>query len=711
MFEFNFFNEDLQSLNQINNNDNNINNDSIIDSIYVPVNNDDNQESIRENQSDNLSCCPYIDNTSLKNSNSNINASIKLINEEYFIAEENSKFMLYLKNNNLLNENSILKDDENFNREKKMFSNKINDIKDKMKCIVCSKIPNQFYICSLCKSIFCEECLGNNKDLKFCIICNRIISKNNFINIPIFNKILNYIDSIKNNNENLINNKIQNNLDKNVILCSEKIHRKKNKPKKEMNINSIFNSIRLNFKGKDDAFCSENDDYIFDKKIEIKAVYFCMECSRPFCSDCILNYKLNKKNNENNENNNIINEDKTNNSDNKKDICNINDKKDIDNKDNEKDINNNDNNIIINNINNNLDESKDNMKNNVDEKNKINDNENEHNCNHHIFRIDLLKDIGIFDLLYEKNMSEIIISEIESIDTPINNKINYLMETKQNMILFLDYVKNLYIEKVDKIINKLKNVIKEKTEKMNIIKQKKEELTNFLTSLKTKNDLKNMDNIKSIKQFLVDFNSYHNIPYEIKYNTNSIMKFKGIFNLTQLKNVYLNFNINDSLNKKIVVNNAYIKIKHEKIKQLDNLDNLNKIIENKNIINEEEYVNVIYKTKRENEYKKKDDFFCCPILINNYKKEFILFKEMEKNNNIIKAQKNKKLKKDKIWNNNYDDDNDNVFSFSSNHHINFDKNTFNEKTKYYADINVNAIKKISDEHCNVNLDIYNLNIF
>ena len=28
---------------------------------------------------------------------------------------------------------------------------------------------------------------------------------------------------------------------------------------------------------------------------QTKAIYFCMECQKPYCSDCILNYKLKYK--------------------------------------------------------------------------------------------------------------------------------------------------------------------------------------------------------------------------------------------------------------------------------------------------------------------------------------------------------------------------------------------------------------------------------
>ena len=83
-------------------------------------------------------------------------------------------------------------------------------------------------------------------------------------------------------------------LPKKIIILEIK-DKKDKKDKKEDNIFYDFTNKKFNNKIDDD------DESIYDKKCETKAVYFCMECLKPFCSDCILNYKLkNKKSNKNN---------------------------------------------------------------------------------------------------------------------------------------------------------------------------------------------------------------------------------------------------------------------------------------------------------------------------------------------------------------------------------------------------------------------------
>jgi hypothetical protein len=233
--------------------------------------------------------------------------------------------------------------------------------------------------------------LEENKTFTNCLLCKQLIfSKDHFVELPIFNKILSYIDTIKDNNNKLFDNKIKNNMDKNVILCTEKIHEQNHK----MEGNDIFNP---NLK----------EEFNIYNNNQMKAVYFCMECQRPFCSDCILSYKL--KENEKN-NNNII-------EDNKNEII-----------DNE--------------------ENKDNINDDI--------NQSQHNHNHHIFKIDLIKEFGLFDLLYEKLKTKEIMLYLDSIDKKISDKIEDLNLNKKRMISFIDYIKNIYVRKIDEIIDKLK---------------------------------------------------------------------------------------------------------------------------------------------------------------------------------------------------------------------------------------------------------------
>ena len=119
------------------------------------------------------------------------NSEDNSINEHIIEDNENSKFILYLKNNKFINKNKILDIDLFINQEKKYYEQKLTEISDKIKCKGCSKIPNEFFICSLCKAMFCENCLGTFgiNNWKFCINCNQLVSSNeHFIKIPIFKK-------------------------------------------------------------------------------------------------------------------------------------------------------------------------------------------------------------------------------------------------------------------------------------------------------------------------------------------------------------------------------------------------------------------------------------------------------------------------------------------------------------------------------------------
>ena len=60
-------------------------------------------------------------------------------------------------------------------------------------------------------------------------------------------------------------------------------------------------------------------------------------------------------------------------------------------------------------------------------------------------------------------------SELDSIDKKINDKIEVLFQNKQKMISIIDYIKNIYLQKIDEIIDKLKSINKEKSEKAKTI--------------------------------------------------------------------------------------------------------------------------------------------------------------------------------------------------------------------------------------------------
>lgn len=237
--------------------------------------------------------------------------------------------------------------------------------------------------------------------------------------------------------------------------------------------------------------------------------------------------------------------------------------------------------------------------------------------------------------------------------------------------------------------------------------------------------MKNIDNTKRIKQLLNDMDCFHKIPCEITEKTNKIIKFKGNFNIKELTNISINFNLNENLKKKFYLDKSRIKIKHGNMKKFEydinnilDKNNDNKINDIENIINDNDNIRVIYDKEIENKHKKKlNEFFFSPILINKNNNEIILFKEILNNN---KAPKIKIFKKKDDFDINVDNM-DNICSESS-----FLSNSLKikkyekkksflieekNKQKYSAEINLNGLKKIIDNNYNINFEVYDVNIF
>jgi len=573
------------------------------------------------------------DDNNNKNNQSDSNHELIKIEKDFNDIENNNRFILYLKMNNLLKNDYLLENDRDANRKKNIFQYKFNKIMDTIKCKICEKTPKIFYICKTTKELVCQNCLEkdqeNNKKSKYCNICNQLIySKEHFLELPVFNKILSYIKTIKGNNNKLFEDKIKDNMNKNIIICSEKIHEQNHKKED----NDFF---KLNFK----------EEYSFDTYNQMKAVYFCMECQRPFCSDCILSYKLKGKENIINDN---IKEDNLN--------------------------------IINDNIN-----KKDNINN---DKNQI-----QHNHSHPIFKIDLIKEFGIFDLLYEKQNTKEIISDLDSIDKKINDKIEYLNLNKKRMLSFIDYIRNLYVQKIDEIIDELKTINKEKSAQVKIILEKSQELSNFLNIFKSKNDFKKISNKNSLKEFINIFESFHKVPYDIYKKINSLIKVKGNFNIKDLSTFSFDLNLNNYVKQEIpFYKKEKLKIIHENQKENNKILEIKDEEENK--INEEDKIKIKIKKKVEDENNKKiKEYYNCRILINNNKNEFIEMKP--------------KLKKIKF-------SKDYSFHNNSNIFISLEKDLNDEEIyekKYLAEFNINSLKKVDDALHNINFEIYDFKIY
>ena len=611
------------------------------DNYFLGYSNQFNNESRQENDGSSMPLNSYspfqsynsinFDDFSQNNQNDSNNELIGIENK-FKDTENNNKFMLYLRMNNLIKNYNLLEKDREVNKKKKNFQNKLNEILDNIKCKICAKTPKVFYICKKTKEIICQDCLEKepeeNKNFMHCLVCKQLIfSKEHFVELPIFNKILSYIDTIKDNNNKLFDNKIKNNMDKNFILCSEKIH--------EQNYKKERNDILKQDIKEEYNFCCNN---------QMKAVYFCMECQKPFCSDCILSYKL---------------------------------------KENEK----------------NIEDSKNEIIDNKDKKNINDDNiQSQHNHSHHIFKIDLIKEFGLFDLLYEKDKAKEVISELNSIDKKINDKIEDLNLNKQRMISFIDYIKNMYVQKIDEIIDKLKSINKEKSEKVKIILENSQKMYNFLNNFKSKNDFKKIDNKNSLKEFINIFESFHTIHYDINKKVNSFINVKGTFGIKDLNTFSSNFvlksyvKLNFPLNKK-----EFVKIIYE------NKNKNNNILENEDEeekkINEEDKIKIRIKRREKNEYNKKiKEYYNCRILINNNNNELIEMKD------TIKKKKMKKIKFNE----------DDLFQNNNARFISFEKDANDEEIyekKYLSEFNINSLKKVDDILYNINFEIYDFYIY
>ena len=561
------------------------------------------------------------------------------LEKKYKNIENNNKFMLYLNMNNLI-KNSLFENERDVNKKKKDFQNKFNEIMDNIKCKICEKTPKVFFICKKNREVICQNCLEKdleqNKSFKYCLLCKQLIfSKQHFVELPILNKMISYIDTIKFNNNKLFDDKIKNNMDKIVISCSEIIH-EKGKTK----IDSLINKIVK----QEDNFSANNN--------HMKAVYFCMECLRPFCSDCILNYKLK----ENEKNNNNSKED---------------DKNEI------------------------IDEEKMNKK----EDNNDDNNQNQHNHNHQIFKLDLIKEFGLFDLLYEKLKAKEIISELDSIDKKINDKIEDLNLNKKRMLTFIDYIKNIYVQKIDEIIDKLKSINKENSEKIKIILEKSKKLSDFFNIFKSKNDFKKIKNKNSLKEFINEFESFHTIPYDIFKKVNSFIKVKGRFNIKGLNTFSIDLFLKHCVKQNIPLNKKeFLKIEYEYKNK-----NINKILGEKdeevNKINEEDKIRVKIKKKEKSEKNKKyKEYYSSRILINNNNNELIEMKDEP----IKKKTKKIKFNEDDLFQNN------NARFINVEKELNDDE--IYEK-KYLAEFTINSLKKINDTLYNISFEIYDFYIY
>ena len=200
--------------------------------------------------------------------------------------KKENKFLLFFKSHNFTNDNEIIKRDEQINKDKKFFDLLSNNLEDDMKCGICLGRYKDPLLCPNCHHFVCRNCLKKwyEEDKENCVYCRKNMDFGAFIDIFAFKKIIPFLDLLKENNNNYFNNIMKNNIDNEIVLCSNKIHEK--------------------IDDNDQNNTNDNEEIDKEKKYnnqmnEIKASYYCLDCNKPYCSDCIC---LNENNN--NEHNN-----------------------------------------------------------------------------------------------------------------------------------------------------------------------------------------------------------------------------------------------------------------------------------------------------------------------------------------------------------------------------------------------------------------------
>ena len=543
-----------------------------------------------------------------------------------------NKFLKYFENNSYNNREVSLADIE-IKKKKKKLDEQFKNIYEKMKCKGCSKMPNEFFICKICGSLYCENCKEkvNNKKM----YCNSIkcFSKPSFelIKIPILEKLATVIELERKNNEDIYIKEINNNIKNNIIYCSEKIHDEKDG---------------------DFEFKEEINKYKFKKKNVMKAIYFCMECQRPFCSDCILNYKKSKEAKIENE----INEEGK-----------------------EKEIKHNSDHIIF----------------RIDflANNKIFDLLYENKYSQNIIsslesldakintKIDELRATKVYMIEFIDSLKKIYMSKIDELINKLNDlakekieKINKIKAKCDELYKFIPVFKTSKDFQID--VNKIK--INKLIEEFTPFHEIPDEINKKFEKLSVYKGLFNLLNI---------------------YETNTELKLKSPFQLKSRNDKY-------KIDIRYYKNNA-----SEKEKENEKENEVTKKNENIQIkvkVNSDKNKKKINFFENKNNIEKEDYLF---VFNNNNKNLFSLLKKKKEIKQIKKEKEKEKEEGNEIrlYNPN------NPFKLFSNK-INFIQNDEKnkpikrEEEYYYTEINVNEFKKTDDDYYNINFLLYNFKL-
>ena len=136
-----------------------------------------------------------------------------------------------------------------------------NEIRDHLKCYICLTKVMKPKMCKYCKRICCEACIDKwllSHD--YCGICKHKVTSQDMITLPFLDDMSNYfINNIDNHPKNKENN--------NNIINQEKINEQ----------NNINNINKENQNSKEICFKHNN-----------KIDYYCVQCDKYFCSNCLV---------------------------------------------------------------------------------------------------------------------------------------------------------------------------------------------------------------------------------------------------------------------------------------------------------------------------------------------------------------------------------------------------------------------------------------
>ena len=273
---------------------------------------------------ENISCSPNIINNA-KTVKVKFENMSNRINESF--GKKNSNNSYNISRNDNMNENTTIstKDDKNINSsiEEKT---KMSKIKELMTCFLCHEKVIHPKTCPNCFKIACEECLKKwfiNKNNKKCFFCNKDITLEKMIFIPVINNISNILNKItfdiKNdsslvfkqlnskktyNNLNKINknNNVESN--KSNISCGTTGNLIKKSPNNSLDLRNCYKKVKqrkfpnsisespFSYASKKETAYNENCQIHPDQLL----FYYCVDCEKSYCRTCFVFFGQEKNN-------------------------------------------------------------------------------------------------------------------------------------------------------------------------------------------------------------------------------------------------------------------------------------------------------------------------------------------------------------------------------------------------------------------------------